>query len=149
MPSTIFILFRQADNLILFFCVYLCFLLSRKGALNIKASKTALKAAKILSNLKGENIALLDVSEISNITDFYLIVSGTSSPHLRAMFDEVQREFKKDGILCYRKTGDSECGWLILDYVDMVIHIFSENARSYYAIEELWETAPRLDLHIQ
>lgn len=86
------------------------------------------------------------MSEISSVTDTYMIVTGLSTPHLKALYDEVQHALKKDGVHCYRKTGDAMCGWLVLDYVDLVIHIFSKEAREYYAIEELWETAPRLDL---
>ena len=121
----------------------------RNGDRIIKALETARKAAQVLSDRKGENIILLDVREISSVTDMYLIVTGMSGPHLRALYDETQITLKKDGLLCYRKAGDPEGGWLILDYLNLVIHIFSKEARDYYAIEELWETAPQLDTQAQ
>ncbi len=111
----------------------------------IKSVDLARKVAQIFADRKGFDISILDVREISSMTDLYLIVSGNSSPHLKALYDETQKELKKDGLLCYRKAGDPQGGWLILDYLNIVIHIFSKEAREYYAIEELWETAPRID----
>ncbi len=84
--------------------------------------------------------------ESSGITDYFLIASGFSAPHLKAMFRAVEQELKIDGIPCYRKTGDSEAGWMVLDYVDLVIHIFFHETRDYYAIEKLWADAPRIEL---
>jgi ribosome-associated protein len=74
-----------------------------------------------------------------------LVVSGTSPPHLKAMFEAVQHELKVRGAWCYRKAGAPESGWMVLDYVDVVIHIFSPAARRYYAVEELWARAPLLE----
>jgi ribosome-associated protein len=104
----------------------------------------ARRARKILDEKKGEDIVLLDVRKWSGITDYYLIVSGTSSPHVRAMFDEVLHVLKEEGMACYRRSGDPESGWLVLDYVDVIIHILTAQKRDYYALEELWAKAPRL-----
>lgn len=79
------------------------------------------------------------------MTDYYIVVTGGSPPHLKALFDEVQQVLKhEDGIHCYRRSGNAESGWLVLDYVDVVIHIFSRENREYYAIEDLWRGAPLL-----
>lgn len=102
-------------------------------------------ATQALSDRKCEDMVLLDVRGLSNVTDYYIIVSGNSAPHLKAMFDEVQQALKKKRIMSYRKSGDPESGWLVLDYLDFVIHIFARETRDYYAIEKLWEQAPRLD----
>ena len=104
----------------------------------------AKRARNILEEKKGEDIVVLDVRKLSGITDYYLMVSGTSSPHLRAMFDEVLHVLKGEGIACYRRSGELESGWLVLDYVDVIIHILTAEKRDYYAIEELWAKAPRL-----
>lgn len=85
------------------------------------------------------------MQELSSVTDYYLIASGSSPPHLKAMFGEIQRELKKENVYCYRKSGDPECGWMVIDYIDVVIHIFSAEARQYYAIEELWVQSPSLN----
>lgn len=81
---------------------------------------------------------------ISGVTDFYLVASGSSPPHLKAMGEEIRHALKKKGVLCYRRSGNPEGGWLALDFIDVVIHIFSQESRRYYAIEDLWPEAPRV-----
>lgn len=70
-------------------------------------------------------------------------MSGSSAPHLKALGDAVQYSLKKEGVVCFRRSGNPESGWLVEDYFDVVIHIFSREARTYYAIEALWAEAPR------
>jgi ribosome-associated protein len=77
------------------------------------------------------------------VTDYYLVVSGSSAPHLRALADEVQYTLKKEGITAHRRQGNPESGWIVVDYFDVVIHIFAAQTRQYYAIEELWAGARR------
>ena len=101
-------------------------------------------AREALDERHGEEIALLDVREHTSIMDYVVIVSGSSPPHLKALFGEVQHQLKRSGIAVYRRAGTPECGWMVLDYIDTVIHIFSPDARRYYALEELWAKAPRL-----
>jgi len=113
-----------------------------KNPESLEALEIAKKAWEALEKKKGEKILLLDVKELTGITDFYLLASGSSAPHLKAMFSEVQHALKEEGIYCYRKAGKSESGWLVLDYIDVVIHVFSAEARQYYAVEELWGEAP-------
>ena len=100
---------------------------------------------QILEDKNGKNIAVLDLRGISDVADFLVLVSGTSPPHLKAMSAEVQRRLKPKGAGCFRHAGDPDCGWMVLDYVDVVAHIFLDHRRRYYAIEELWAEAPRLD----
>jgi ribosome-associated protein len=88
---------------------------------------------------------LLDVRDISTITDYFLIATGANTPHLKALFDEVQKVLKRDGATCFRKSGTPESGWLVADYVDAVIHLFLPDVRSYYALETLWNDAKRVD----
>jgi ribosome-associated protein len=113
----------------------------RKGTRN-KALALAKKAQKILEDKKGEDITLLDVKK-SGVADYFLLVSGTSAPHLKAMADEVQYALKHEGLPSYRRAGDQESGWIVLDYVEVIIHIFSNQTRHYYSIEDLWAKAPR------
>lgn len=99
-----------------------------------------------MADKKGEDLCLIDVRELSSVTDYFLIVSGSSPPHIKALFQAVQRDLKDQKIRCYRKSGDPDGGWLVLDYIDVVIHIFQEKIRAYYAIEELWNQAPKVAL---
>ena len=109
-----------------------------------KAITTGKKACRILDDKKGIDIAFFDVGKVSGVTDYFIVVSGTSPPHLKALFNELQHSLKQDDIRCFRRAGDPDSGWLVLDYVDVVIHIFSQEARQYYAIEEFWEGAPKV-----
>lgn len=103
------------------------------------------KIQESLIEKMGRDIKLIDVRGRSHVVDYYLMVTGTSTPHLKAMFDGVQHDLKQDGIHCYRRAGEPQSGWMVIDYVDVVIHILSTEAREYYALEELWEKALSVD----
>jgi ribosome-associated protein len=115
----------------------------RREAIN--SLELADKARRLLIEKNGEDIVLLDVRDLTEVTDYFLLVSGTSAPHLKALLNDLTRVLKDAGVTCYRKAGEPGSGWLALDYLDVVIHIFLPEVREYYAIEELWEKAPRLD----
>lgn len=102
----------------------------------------ALRTREIVENRLGQDIRLLDVRDVTPMTDYTLIVTGTSTPHLRAIFEDIQVQLKKEGLFAYRKSHEQGSGWLVLDYVDVVIHIFSQEMRDYYSLESLWEDAP-------
>lgn len=112
--------------------------------LAIDALEIARRAIQVLEDKKGEDLALLDVRNLSGVTDYYLIVTGGSAPHLKAMFSEVQHRLKQEGVYAYRRSGVPESGWMAIDYVDLIIHIFLDSTRRYYGIEALWSEAPRL-----
>lgn len=80
------------------------------------------------------------------VTDYYLVASGSSAPHLKALVNEVLQELKHMGVPCYRKSGVPEAGWLVLDYLDVIIHVFLPETRRYYAVEELWAQSPRVQV---
>lgn len=109
-----------------------------------KGVQIAEAAREALDERHGEDIVLLDVREHTSIMDYVVIVSGSSPPHLKALFREVQHQLKRSEITVYRRAGKPECGWMVLDYIGTVIHIFSPDARRHYALEELWAKAPRL-----
>lgn len=99
----------------------------------------------MLEDKKAQDTVVLDVREDSTITDFYVVTSGMSSPHVKALFGDIQHQLKQEGVQCYRRAGTPEAGWMVLDYVDVIIHIFVPETREFYAIESLWEQAPRID----
>ncbi len=103
-------------------------------------------AVSALHSKHGEEMRILDMEGVSNLMDYCVLVTGTSAPHLKALFGEVQKELKSSGVHCFRCSGDHESGWVVLDYVDVVIHIFSKAAREFYAVEELWTAAEELPL---
>ncbi len=87
----------------------------------------------------------MDVRKLSSVTDYYVIVTGNNSPHLKALATELSRRMGESGIKRSRQSGSPESGWLVCDYLDVVVHIFTKEKRARYALEELWSDAPRVD----
>jgi ribosome-associated protein len=94
-----------------------------------------------LEEKKGEDILLLDIHERSSFADYFVICSGTSDRMLQALadtvMDQVRKEFKEYGIRG-RKEGLAEHGWVLVDFGDVILHLFSPDRREYYQLEELW-----------
>jgi ribosome-associated protein len=116
-----------------------------KEEIAINSLELALEAAKALEERLGKDIRVLDVRGISNLTDYCVIASGTSAPHLKALTTEVQHSMKQRGMPA-RRSGLPESGWVVVDCLDAVIHIFAPEARAYYAIENLWKGATAVPL---
>ena len=109
------------------------------------SKKLALLCRKLADNKKGEDILVLDVREISSITDYFVIISGTSEPHLRAISDEITDKLREDHELRPRAVdGTLETAWLVLDYFDVIVHIMRREIRERYNLEGLWRDAPRV-----
>jgi len=117
----------------------------KRGRSTIDSLATAKHIRELLDEKKAQDIVIIDVRGESTVTDFYVIASGMSTPHLKAMFSDIRHQLKQEGIQCYRSSGVSEAGWVVLDYVDVIVHIFLPETRDYYAVESLWEQAPRID----
>jgi ribosome-associated protein len=101
-----------------------------------------------LEDKKGENILLLDIHEISDFTDYFVICSGTSPRMLRTLAEAAVEEVKKGYGMSPPLEGTAEEGWLLVDYGDVILHIFSPNRRHYYQLEELWGEGKVL-VHLQ
>ena len=94
-----------------------------------------------LAQKKGQQIVLMDLSKISDFTDFFIIISGDSNVQIKALSDHIEEGLRKQGIRCYQKEGYQSLRWVLLDYVDVIVHIFSKEAREFYGIERLWADA--------
>ena len=94
---------------------------------------------------KGSDITVYDVRTKSNITDFHVLATGLNPQHLKALFNETHLRMKTQTQTCYRKAGTPDSGWIVADYIDVVVHLFDPNARQYYALDILWKDMPRLD----
>ena len=92
-----------------------------------------------LENRKAENIKTYDVRGKSTLADFFVVATGAAAPHLKALIAASQAAMKAAGVQSYRTSGDPESGWIVGDYVDVVVHVFSAEARAYYQLEKLWE----------
>lgn len=91
-----------------------------------------------LEDKKGENILLLDIKEVASFTDYFVLCTGTSDRMLDALADGVLETVRALRRKRGRKQGEAREGWVIVDYGDVVVHLFSPDQRSYYDLEELW-----------
>lgn len=92
----------------------------------------------MLEDKKGEDIVLLDIRDVSDLADYFVICSGTSDRMLQALADDVQDKVRERHKLRARPEGNSQDGWVLLDYRDVIVHLFSPDRRGYYRLEDLW-----------
>ena len=105
----------------------------------------ALLCRELADNKKAENLVILDVRDISSITDFFVIASGISEPHLRAIVNEITDKLREDYHLKPRAVdGTLQATWQVLDYFDVIVHIMRTDVRERYDLESLWGDAPRV-----
>ena len=102
-------------------------------------------AAAAASSKKAERIVILDVSRQLVITDHFVICSGNTDRQVRTIAEEVERSLlQSHGVKPYRREGEREGTWVLLDYVDFVVHVFRKEERDYYELERLWSDAPTI-----
>jgi ribosome-associated protein len=109
------------------------------------SKKLALLCRELADNKKAEDIVVLEVGEISSITDYFVIASGTSEPHLRAISDEIIDKLRDEHHIRPRAVdGTLQTAWLVLDFFDVIVHIMRSDVRERYDLESLWGDAPRV-----
>jgi len=101
---------------------------------------------EFLDDRKAEDMVTLDLRQHANIADYFVIVTGANKPHLKALYDGLQRMFKGAGFKGYQKNGVPDSGWMILEYNGIMVHIFEREFREFYDLEKLWKDAPRVEL---
>src|SRR5258706_8422084 len=107
--------------------------------------KLALLCRELADNKKAEDIAILDVREVSSVTDYFVIASGTSEPHLRAIVDEIMDKLREEHHLRPKAVdGAFRTAWVVLDYFDVIVHVMRADVRERYDLETLWGDAPRV-----
>jgi len=103
-------------------------------------------AAAAIDDKKGLDVVLLDVSELLVVTDVFVIASGTSNRHVRTLADDAEGKVKQDlGRKPLSREGKDHSRWVLLDYGDMVVHVFDQETRDYYELERLWADAPVIE----
>ncbi len=113
--------------------------------LSIGGLERALLAARTAEDNRGTDIVILDMRELTSVFDFFIIASGTSRRQLHAMSEEIDRVFEQElGDRRLGIEGYEESRWILLDYGDLVIHLFEPETRDYYALEQLWSQAKRV-----
>ncbi len=95
-------------------------------------------AADTASAKQARDIVLLDTRDICGFADYFVICSGESDKQIKTIYDEIQHVLKKEGVLPHHREGSLDSGWLLLDFGDVIIHIFAPVERDFYRLEELW-----------
>jgi len=106
----------------------------------------ARRAARAALDKRARDLVVLDVQRVSSVTDYFLICSGNSTTHLKTITDAIRGELKEEGVQLRHAEGVAESGWVLLDYGDVLMHVFLEETRAYYALERLWGDAPVVPL---
>ena len=101
-------------------------------------------AARAALEKKAAGLVVLDLQGISGVADFFLVCSAQSSTQIDTIADAIQVALKAAGVRARHREGTAKSGWLLLDYGDVVCHVFRPEARTYYALEDLWADAPRV-----
>lgn len=104
------------------------------------------KAVQFLDAKKAENIAVLDLQPLANLSDYFVIATAANAPHLKALGDGLQRLYKNEHYKGFRAAGTGDSGWVIVDYDGVMVHVFSFEMRNLYDLEQLWKSATRIAL---
>lgn len=109
------------------------------------SKKLALLCRELADNRKAENIVVLDVRELSSVTDYFVVASGTSEPHLRAITEEITEKLRDEhGVRPRAVDGTLQTAWIVLDYFDVIVHVMRADVREHYNLEGLWGDAPEV-----
>ena len=115
---------------------------SQKGGWNsLEPIEKARKAVEVASDTQAEDIHLLDISKVSSFADYFVICNGGSGRQIDAICDEIDRVLSQDASPPHHKEGSASSGWVLLDFGDVVVHIFSPEQREYYQLDSLWKRA--------
>ena len=101
---------------------------------------------KALDSKRGEDIQAIKISDLTILADYFIIVNGTSNTHARTLADEVEFQMSQKGIEPRRREADTGNTWIILDYGDMIVHVFYKDTRDFYKLEGLWADGELLDI---
>lgn len=106
-------------------------------------SKTlARKIVNLIFEKKGTDVKSIEIKKVSTLTDYFVICSADSDTQVKAISDNIEEKLKEEGIRLWHKEGYRGLNWVLLDYVDVVVHIFKKEARMFYSLEKLWGDAP-------
>jgi ribosome-associated protein len=109
--------------------------------MNKNLKNLAIKAAQILEDKKGENVALYDLGNKSSLCDYVIVATATSAPHLNALEEEVSIKLKEDGFFKLNRDGSGSQIWRVSDYGGLILHLMTEEARAYYALDKMFDFA--------
>ena len=106
----------------------------------------AIRLAKVLDDKKGQEILVLETDAVTSLADYFVLCTGTSAPQLKALADACEMAMKEEEVLPHHIEGHRGGTWILQDYADVVLHLFSEEAREFYSLDRLWADAKVVDL---
>lgn len=106
----------------------------------------ARKIVQVMDNKKAKDIRLFKIEGISSLGDYFVVASASNTTQVKAIADEVEDEMTKLGLEPNRVEGRQSAQWILMDYYDVMVHVFLDEARSFYNLERLWSDAPQLDI---
>ncbi len=112
----------------------------------LEGKELALAICQYADEKQAEGTVILDLRGLSTITDYFVILTGTSMPHLKAIRREISQKLAEehDGVKAHSSDGSAESQWTVMDFGDVIVHIFHKEKRPFYALEDLWSDAPRI-----
>ena len=112
----------------------------------MESETLALTCARLADNRKAENITLLDLRELSSVADYFVIVTGSNEPHLRAIVDEITEKLRLDhNVRPFSTEGVRVTPWIVLDFIDVIVHVMNDEFRELYDLENLWGDGKKID----
>lgn len=103
-------------------------------------------SCRLLDNKKATDIVVLDIRNVTSLGDYFVIASGSSSTQVKALAAELEDKLSKEGVEPGRVEGESSAMWVLMDYNDVIVHVFLAETRDFYCLERLWADAPRIDV---
>jgi ribosome-associated protein len=108
----------------------------------LNSKELAHRISELIFTKKGFNVVTIDLSKLVSFTDYFVICSADSDTQVKAISDQVDKTLSEEGVKCWHKEGLKALSWVLMDYVDVVVHIFKKDAREFYNLEKLWGDAP-------
>jgi iojap-like ribosome-associated protein len=100
------------------------------------------RIVELIFSKKGYNVKILDLRTLTTITDYFIICTGDSDTQVKAIADEVDKQMRDEGVRSWHTEGYRSLNWVLIDFVDIVVHVFKKESREYYNLEKLWGDAP-------
>jgi len=112
----------------------------------IQGKELAIACARAAEEIQAEDICVIDLTGVSSLTDFMVVCSGTSLPHLKAVMRDVEKEMiNTHNVRAINTEGNADSRWVVLDYTDVIVHIMHSDMRALYALEDLWDEGQKIE----
>lgn len=111
-----------------------------------RAKMIVKKAYDALNDKKGEDIKVIEIGKLSTVADYFIIANGSNAPHVESLVDNVEEELLKENIHPERIEGVKSSGWILMDYSDVVVHVFSKEDRLFYDLERIWRDGKEINV---